>query len=301
MYQLLGRISRGLPPSRTKVRLGKLHCRAAPAHSAIPVTMRDGTVIVLDPRCRTEGTPFWDGLFDEHTVAVLKACTEFGRSVYDVGANVGLIGLPLARRLRGAGGGTVTFFDPVPENFSRILDGISLNGLSGTTRALNTALGDSDGEIRVTVESRRGSLTGNASIFNGAAPGGGVRVAGARIQPLDAVVEREGLPLPDVIKIDVEGAETLVLSGAEGTIQRQRPIILGEFHAGLMPGFGHTFLDVAAKAKAWNYRIYKFVRDYRLDLVTEPKAGMGNALLAPAERAGDLEGLFLELDRKSPT
>jgi hypothetical protein len=47
---------------------------------------------------------------------------------------------------------------------------------------------------------------------------------------LDDIVEELGYPLPDLIKIDVQGAEFLVLAGAEKTLQNCKDIIIEMQH-----------------------------------------------------------------------
>lgn len=50
--------------------------------------------------------------------------------------------------------------------------------------------------------------------------------------PLDLFKEELGIPeAPDVIKIDVEGAEYLVLLGAKNTLLSKKPIIFLEIHS----------------------------------------------------------------------
>ena len=58
----------------------------------------------------------------------------------------------------------------------------------------------------------------------------------------------EGLPLPDVMKIDVEGAEPLLLRGAAGLLRERRPKLVVELHGAavarevitLLDGFGYA-------------------------------------------------------------
>ena len=47
---------------------------------------------------------------------------------------------------------------------------------------------------------------------------------------IDYLVEKELLPAPDVIKIDVEGHEAQVLRGARNTISSCKPIILCDYN-----------------------------------------------------------------------
>jgi len=51
-----------------------------------------------------------------------------------------------------------------------------------------------------------------------------------KMRSLDDIVAERGYPLPDLIKIDVQGAEFLVLAGAEKTLQNCRDIIIEMQH-----------------------------------------------------------------------
>jgi Methyltransferase FkbM domain len=78
-----------------------------------------------------------------------------------------------------------------------------------------------------------------------------------QLAPLDDVVRGANLPLPTVLKLDVEGVEVGVLAGAQKTFDRAKPIILGEFNSELIPRFGHTFLDAVARLPD-GYSIFSF-------------------------------------------
>jgi hypothetical protein len=84
----------------------------------------------------------------------------------------------------------------------------------------------------------------------------------------------------------------LFLRGGVETLRRCRPVICGEFNAGLMPRFGHTFLDAAELVMGWGYRLFKFISDEQLVEIHEPKPVMGDAVFVPEERGeGFLERL----------
>jgi len=52
-----------------------------------------------------------------------------------------------------------------------------------------------------------------------------------RKRKLDTLVATDGLPDPDLVKLDVEGAEAAVLDGAVEVLQRARPALLIELHS----------------------------------------------------------------------
>src|SRR4030095_14155759 len=51
---------------------------------------------------------------------------------------------------------------------------------------------------------------------------------------------------PVLIKCDVEGAELLVLRGAESFIRRAAPVLALSIHPPALPDYGHTKLDIEA-------------------------------------------------------
>jgi FkbM family methyltransferase len=95
-------------------------------------------------------------------------------------------------------------------------------------RHVIAALGGEDGGARVFHVPRAGDVTG-ASLYventsHYAAPNLQVReVATAR---LDTLVAREKLPAPDLVKIDVQGAELEVLAGADATLAGTSALII---------------------------------------------------------------------------
>lgn len=273
--------SRPLPAGRWKVRAGRVVAAAAAqlgGSAVVDVRLVDGTRMRLDARGRTEAEAVWNGTFDPDTIAILTAAVPPDGHLLDVGANVGLVALPMARRLRTAGG-RVTAIEPVAVNAQRIRESAALNGLRVTV--LETALGDHEGSIDIFRDCGLGSATGNA-IMGDAGSGYGERTS-VPITTLDALVSREGLPGIDVVKLDIEGAEVLFLRGAAHTIERDRPTIVGEFNAQLMPRFGHSFADVGPFLTDWDYAAVAFTGDGR-PVVVEPEPGRGNVTLVPGER-----------------
>lgn len=277
----LVRVARHLPASRWKNRVGRVAAFAAARvgiNPIVDVTLLDGTIMRLDARGRTEGEAVWNGCFDPWTVSVIKACVPNGGHLLDVGANVGLICIPVARYLQSSGG-KVTAVEPVAVNAKRVRQSAALNGLD--IRVHETALGDTEGEIEIFRDEGLGSSTGNAIM--GVAGEGYGEISRVPITLLDTLSERESLDPPDVIKLDIEGAEILFLRGAEATISRCRPLVIGEFNRELMPRFGHTFLDSVTFLDRWDYRVLAFGERGRPEVVV-PEIGRGNVVLVASER-----------------
>jgi hypothetical protein len=65
---------------------------------------------------------------------------------------------------------------------------------------------------------------------------------------LDGLIEKGIIPSPDFIKIDVEGAEMLVLNGSKNTLRTYHPKILLSTHGRLI----HTQCIEFLKARGYN-------------------------------------------------
>ena len=61
--------------------------------------------------------------------------------------------------------------------------------------------------------------------------GNGGTTETCRITPLDKYVWEKDLPMPSLMKIDVEGAEVDCLKGALSLIKRSLPLLIVEFHS----------------------------------------------------------------------
>jgi FkbM family methyltransferase len=155
--------------------------------------------------------------------AALKILVRPGMTVYDMGANVGFISM-IAARLVGPQGRVVSF-EPLPANARQIKYNASLNDFSHIA-VREEAMSDEDGKaVFQTTDFPTTGRLDNGSVNE--AQAGEVLVA---VRRLDAVIAEAKLPLPDLIKMDVEGAEANVLKGASQTLATARPLMLIELH-----------------------------------------------------------------------
>jgi FkbM family methyltransferase len=139
-----------------------------------------------------------------------------GDVLYDIGANVGVYSLVAAKKP--GGGARVFAFDPSYLNIASLGANIVLNKVEDQITPLPIALSDATG---MAIFALRSLEPGSArhSLGEEVSDEGSTRYR----QPvmtfrLDDLVDRMGLPLPNHIKLDVDGGELAVLAGAARTL-----------------------------------------------------------------------------------
>ena len=140
--------------------------------------------------------------------------------VFDLGANTGMHTL-LFSKLVGRQGRVVAF-EPFPENAAILRSLLALNAVTNVdirTEALADASGRST--FKLGTDPKQGSLVGI-----GGETGKEITVD---VESLDNLIER-GLPAPDFVKIDIEGAESAALAGFRQKIAQTYPSFAIELH-----------------------------------------------------------------------
>jgi FkbM family methyltransferase len=147
-----------------------------------------------------------------------------GMTYYDVGANVGFFAM-IAARLLGPSGHVVCF-EPLPENARQIEYNARLNAFSNIAVRCEALGGSNRTEIfNTSAEPTWGMLSAVGKLPVQAS--GQINVD---VRALDSVCGNGGLPRPDLIQFDVEGAEVEALEGAAATLGTVRPILVIELH-----------------------------------------------------------------------
>ena len=130
----------------------------------------------------------------------------------DVGANIGLVSLLLARRFPDR---DIHAFEPNPTTFETLEANIARNGASKVF-CHRYAVSDADGMVMFDNDPVK---RGTASISRD----GGGHAAEVPATTLDSFVAEHGIDAIGLLKIDVEGYETLVLRGATRVLNEIRP------------------------------------------------------------------------------
>jgi FkbM family methyltransferase len=173
---------------------------------------------------RLERLSFALGTFERHVVQCMESYVRPGSVAYDVGANAGYMTLVLSKLVGSEG--RVVAFEPDPKNARALQCNIEDNNRSNVT-LIRRAVSDQNGDL--TFATFDYSLVGHLVTAQTPADAQLITVPSCR---LDDVVFEEGLPLPQFIKIDVEGAEDKVLRGSLRLLDEARPIVVAEVRAG---------------------------------------------------------------------
>ena len=153
------------------------------------------------------------------TVEWLLQDVRRGEVLYDIGANVGAFSLIAAKHT----GAYVVAFEPGYANFARLCDNIQLNDCAGRIVPLPTALAERAELVGFeyrTVEPGQSRHQLTEARWSIEASDGEKYVQPAATMPLDGVIADYDLPVPNHLKIDVDGAELRVLRGARALLAR---------------------------------------------------------------------------------
>lgn len=157
------------------------------------------------------------GVFEKETVLLFSNLVRKADVIYDVGAHVGYYTL-LSSELVGKNG-LVVAFEPNPRNQVFLEKHLKLN-YCHNVKIIKACLGDKTETVAFSTEddSTTGRIRNNGTLK-------------VEMTKLDDLVEKNIIPPPDFMKIDVEGAEILVLEGSKHTIIDYHPKIFLSTHS----------------------------------------------------------------------
>lgn len=174
-------------------------------------------------------------------------CNIDGAVFWDIGAHFGYHSFSFASLV--GDNGHVYSFEPNPFNAARFQMHLGKNENQAKRITLNTcALSDVNGEMTLVFSNDvDGSSSSGSHLQNVNAPLDAGTYNNFKTQvvttlTIDSFINQPDVRIPDILKIDVEGAELLVLKGGKEFFQKHKPIIFMEVHNILMMYYVHDFL-----------------------------------------------------------
>ena len=170
---------------------------------------------------------------------LIKTLTDMDRPDFvDVGSAQGYYSILAAKA-----GSRVVSIDPDPISQNSLQENLLLNPeLEDNVKVMGIALGEKPGKMRLYIDksgtyapSLRKTVRGLKDVME------------VQVTTMDVLVFDGIIPSPDVVKIDVEGAEGLVVSGMQGILssaEKPKNIFI-ELHRTYLPRFGTTETEVA--------------------------------------------------------
>jgi FkbM family methyltransferase len=205
--------------------------------------------------------------YEPQVFSLLKQRIKPGAVVLDVGANVGVLAILMARW--SGPKGHVYAFEPSPTPKQVLIEHLRLNGVSGRVTVCPLALSDVDG----TTTFYAVGISGKSALSN-ANIGRDAEQFQVPVTTIDSYCQSRNIK-PSLIKIDVEGFEFSVLNGARNTLKEFRPSVLIELHPMNWPGLGIDKHWAADQLAELNYTVTTV--ENQTDIFSE----LGHVMLEP--------------------
>jgi FkbM family methyltransferase len=249
----------------------RIHCfLGIPAKVRIP---RWNMTLTLPPEWSGAGATLFYVVreYYEPELTFLDRLLRRGDIFVDAGANCGVYTMAAASIVGEKG--LVLAFEPGREIYSALERSVSRNG-HGQIRLFQTGLSNVSGTARLYSHPH-----GPSSFSLGNVDGGGISST-IQVKKLDDVLDAEGITKVDCIKMDVEGAEELILHGATNLFDRCKPRVIFEINPGALAALN------LKKDGAWRFLESRGYRFYTID-----EAGIMRELRDPPE-GGNVIALF---------
>jgi FkbM family methyltransferase len=159
---------------------------------------------------------YWLGTYELGKQDLFTKAINKGDTVFDIGTHVGFYSLLAAEAV--GSGGKVFSFEPLPQNFDYLEKHIKINNYQNIF-PFKAAVADKNRPMpfKLGSDSSTGSIADNGDI-------------NVDTVSIDELIKNGKLPMPDVIKIDVEGSELMVLGGMLKLLKDKKPAIFLSTH-----------------------------------------------------------------------
>lgn len=245
---------------------------------------RGGILFEVDIREGIDLSLFLFGSFQRHITSLVRRFARVDAVVMDVGANVGAVALPIASYLTD---GHVFAFEPTDFAFSKLQRNLDLNpALSRRVTAVKLFVADHVAPTSDLEAYSSWPVSGSERQTHPVHKGVRKNTFCGQTT-LDDFVSSKRLTTVSLIKIDTDGHEFAVLSGARKCLTDYRPIVIFEACAYLMMPPAPTFEDFARLFAEQDYMICDGKK-------IEPISVQEFALRCPAGGGLDLIALPIE-------
>jgi FkbM family methyltransferase len=190
------------------------------------------------------------GIFEHGNVRVLQSFVRPNTTIFDIGANIGLMAIPI---LKHQGDCKVVSFEPSENVLPYLRRTISESPFRDRWQLIEMAASSKEGSMEFSLSPKGESVYDGLRNTRRASASKSTSVA---VTTVDAVWRSIGTPDVSAIKCDVEGADLDVLLGARDCLTATNAAVLIEWNATNLAAYGrqiHELLDFALGA---GYRVF---------------------------------------------
>ncbi len=228
------------PIQKGKYRIADLSLRFShelPREMLIKAT--DGRELVIDSANESYKYLYFTGVYEPAITAIFRALVKPGDVCLDIGANIGWF-TTLFQQLTGRSG-TVHSFEPTPPIFEKLQNNLKLNPDPNNVILNNVALGDEEKEIELHIFPNLPDGHASIATFDRK----DFETFSAKMITLDSYLTTNKIHNVSIAKVDIEGAELMMLKGASNLFsQKQMPVLEIEMALATSKGFGYTPNDL---------------------------------------------------------
>jgi FkbM family methyltransferase len=217
--------------------------------------------------------------FEAGPIDRLQEFVPSGSVVIDVGANVGFFSVLFARWVGDSG--EVIAIEPENRNYDNLISTLKRKGLINRVRAIKAVAAAVPGKTFLKINQL------HPADHQLSRDGTGVSVDAIK---LDDLVPDKSALRPCLIKIDVQGAEMLVLQGASDILTISGSALFVELHEEGLSKFGTSVSAILDHLSLYGYESYWLMREGR------PRKATSAEINASVLQSGYVDVLFLKKD-----
>jgi FkbM family methyltransferase len=256
----LGRPFGGVRPHRIAYWMWRHAFTAAHPSESGYAWWRDrwGSELLLHPYYHLDFTIIAFGYYERALHRYIDRIVKPGMTCFDVGANIGAVTTHLAKNVGPTG--QVHAFEPVPSVRTRLEQNVMRNRRQDVVSIHPFAVSNVTGHANIAAADVEADNQGLASLV---AQGNQRLTRSLTVQTvaLDDFVKERGIDRIDFMKVDIQGAEILLVEGGRRTLTELAPELILEVSPDDMLGIGKTSRDLLAALEARGYLIHELRPD----------------------------------------
>jgi FkbM family methyltransferase len=209
-----------------------------------------GTQVYFPPKAEAFDVVCQTGIYEADNVHALVALARPDSYVFDVGANLGLMAIPVLARCPTC---TVVSLEPSPATLACLQRTARYSGYGNRWQIVGKAASAQPGQAEFFAGPPAQGLYDG---LRAAGRGNSMRKLMVDVTTIDDEWDRLGQPAVSLMKVDVEGAEYEVLSGARRCIASRRPAIVSEWATVNACNYGRPVEQFYDLVRELGYQMY---------------------------------------------